>query len=98
MDIQISGIQVTDALKTFIQEKMEKLNKFHQDITKIEIDMKVEHETQAAESTVFMKGFEAHAAAESTDMYATIDMLVDKLLTQIGKHKEKLMDKHHHRT
>jgi putative sigma-54 modulation protein len=40
-------------------------------------------------------GGEIHAKAETEDMYAAIDGLVDKLDRQILKHKEKSVDRMH---
>lgn len=100
MNIQVLGrnIEVTDALKQFAENKMQKLFKFHEDISKAVVTLDVEHVSQIAEGTVLLKGFEAHASAKTDDMYASIEALVDKLITQVSKHKEKLIDKSHHRT
>jgi putative sigma-54 modulation protein len=49
----------------------------------------VEKLNQVAESTVHLKGTEVHAKAENSDMYASIDALIDKLDRQISKHKGK---------
>lgn len=43
-----------------------------------------------AEATVHLNGGELHATAEADDMYAAIDLLIDKLTRQLNKHKEKL--------
>ncbi|EIR13885.1 ribosomal subunit interface protein [Yersinia pestis PY-08] len=37
-----------------------------------------------------MNGGELHASSEQEDMYAAIDILVDKLARQLNKHKDKL--------
>ena len=47
-----------------------------------------------AEATVYMGGGTIHADSTEDDMYAAIDMLVDKLDRQVKKHKEKLTDHH----
>ena len=50
---------------------------------------------QKAESTLHLSGADIHAMAEEEDMYAAIDLLVDKLDRQILKHKEKKVDRSH---
>jgi putative sigma-54 modulation protein len=44
---------------------------------------------QKAEATIHISGADLFAHAESEDMYAAIDSLVDKLDRQLIKHKEK---------
>jgi putative sigma-54 modulation protein len=41
-------------------------------------------------------GNSLHAEAIGTDMYASIDMLFDKLVNQLRRYREKLCDKHQH--
>ena len=48
---------------------------------------------QIAEATIHIPGTELHAKAESEDMYAAVDGLVDKLDRQLIKHKEKLQER-----
>jgi putative sigma-54 modulation protein len=47
-----------------------------------------------AEATLQLSGKQLHADATAADMYAAIDALVDKLDTQLVKHKEKLTNHH----
>jgi putative sigma-54 modulation protein len=96
MNLHFTGrnIDVTPALKTFTSEKMEKLKHRHDAIDKIDIVFHVENVTHIAEATLKCEGQVFHATAESEDMYVAIDVLVDKLLKQITKHKEKMKDKH----
>ena len=92
MQISFIGrnIDVTPALKTYTEEKMEKLKS--RNITKMQVSFHIENVTQIAEATAHINGTALHATAESGDMYAAIDLLVDKLLAQITKHKEKQSD------
>ncbi|MCR9192425.1 MAG: ribosome-associated translation inhibitor RaiA [Gammaproteobacteria bacterium] len=91
MNIQISGqnIELTEALKAHVHEKTEKLNRHLQHIIALSVVLSVEREQQIAEATVSINHFETHASATSTDMYVSIDQLMDKLDKQLLKHKEK---------
>lgn len=91
MQISISGhhIEVTDSLKDYISDKLEKLSRHAADIVSIKAILSVEKTRQKAEATIHVKGADLFANAESEDMYAAIDALSDKLDRQVLKHKEK---------
>ena len=55
---------------------------------------KVQKDIQTAEATIHVSGADLFAKAQSNDMYVSIDQLINKLDSQIIKHKEKL---HNHR-
>lgn len=92
MQINISGhhVEVTDALKDYVSEKLERLARYSDDITSIQAVLTVEKNRQRAEATIRVKGADLFANAESEDMYAAIDLLSDKLDRQVTKHKEKM--------
>lgn len=91
MQIHFTGrnLEVTPALKTFTTEKMERLERRFNNITNIHVSFHVENLTQTAEATVHISGADIHASSQSNDMYTAIDELIDKLLGQITKHKDK---------
>ena len=92
MQINFTGhrMEVTPALKTFTQEKFDKLNRHFDKITAINVIFDVEKLRQIVEATILITKGEIHASSESEDMYAAIDTLVDKLDRQLIKHKEKI--------
>lgn len=93
MQINITGhrMDVTPAIRTFTEEKFQRLERHFDHITGIHVVYDVEKIRQIAEATVFVSKAELHASAESEDLYAAIDSLVDKLNRQLMKHKEKLL-------
>lgn len=92
MQIDISGhhVEVTDALRDYVSEKLERLARFNDEITSIQAILSVEKNRHIAEATIRAKGADLHANAEHEDMYAAIDLLSDKLDRQVVKHKQKL--------
>ena len=86
------GVEVTQALKTFTEEKLNKLERHFNHIISINIVFRVEKLRQMVEATILVYKFEIHASAESEIMYTAIDNLIDKLNTQLIKHKEKIQD------
>lgn len=94
MQINITGhhIDVTDALRTYVTEKLEKLERHFDHVTNVHVVLTVEKQSQKAEANVHVSGADLFAQHDSEDMYASIDGLVDKLDRQIVKHKEKISD------
>lgn len=99
MQLSISGhhVDVTDALKSYVEDKLSKLERHFDQITNVHVVLSVEKLKQRAEATIHASGAELFADADSDDMYAAIDALTDKLDRQILKHKEKLVERHHGR-
>lgn len=93
MQINITGhrMDVTPAIRAFTEEKFQKLERHFDHITAIHVVFDVEKLRQIAEATIHVSKGELHASAESEDLYAAIDSLIDKLNRQLMKHKEKLL-------
>ncbi len=96
MQLSITGhhVDLTDSLNTYINQKFERLERHYDHITHVHVILTLEKMNHLAEATAHVTGAELFATAEAKDMYAAIDMLVDKLDRQILKHKEKLVDRH----
>lgn len=97
MQLSISGhhINVTNALKSYVESKIARLERHDDHITNIHVVLSVNKLVQRAEATVHTNGAELFADADDDDLYAAIDALSDKLDRQVIKHKEKISD---HRT
>ncbi|MEZ8005366.1 MAG: ribosome hibernation-promoting factor, HPF/YfiA family [Pseudomonadales bacterium] len=94
MQINVSGhhIEVTDSLRQYVETKLERLERHYDQITNVHVILRVEKQGQKAEATIRIQGGDIFAEAESDDLYAAIDMLVDKLDRQLIKQKEKMKD------
>lgn len=92
MQINITGhhLDITPALRSYVQEKFERLQRHFDHITNSHVILSVEKDRQKAEATVHVNRGNLFAEVEHEDMYAAIDMLMDKLDRQLKKHKEKL--------
>ena len=95
MQINISGhhVEVTPALRDYVNTKLERLNRHFDQITNTHVVLTVEKSRQRADATLHVSGADLAASAESEDMYAAIDFLADKLDRQLIKHKEKVRGK-----
>ncbi|NND81270.1 MAG: ribosome-associated translation inhibitor RaiA [Gammaproteobacteria bacterium] len=96
MQLTISGHQIdlTDSMKNYIGEKMQRIERHFDHLNSIDVVLHVEKIHHKAEATVNAKGITLHAHADSDNMYASIDTLTDRLDSQVRKHKEKLTDHH----
>lgn len=99
MQIELTGhhIEITDSLRNYVTEKMEKLERHFDKVSNTHVILSVEKNTQKAEATVHMSGHDIFAEAHGEDMYASIDALADKLDRQVKKHKEKIKNHLHHK-
>ena len=87
------NIEVTEGLKTAVEEKIDKLSRYFTEETEIHVTLSVEKDTQKIEVTIPMKGGIIRAEEESADMYTSIDLVEDTLERQLRKFKNKLIDK-----
>ena len=91
MQLSITGhhVDITDALRAFVKEKFERLERHYDHITNVHVVLSIAKVVHKAEATVHTSGAELFADSSAEDMYAAIDALIDKLNRQIVKHKEK---------
>ncbi len=96
MQLSVTGhqIDVTDSLRDYVTNKVEKLERHFDLVSDVHCILKVEKLQHKAEATVGLNGGKIYAEAIEEDMYAAIDGLVDKLDRQVLKYKEKLVDHH----
>jgi putative sigma-54 modulation protein len=96
MQLSLTGhhIEITPALRNYVDTKLARLQRHFDNMTDIHCILTVEKLEHKAEATVYLGGGTIHADSVEPDMYAAIDMLVDKLDRQVKKHKEKVTDHH----
>jgi putative sigma-54 modulation protein len=88
------NVYVTDAMKNYAYEKLEKIDRFHNHI----MDLHVVLDFQKVECSVMIMlafdHFRVKVSAVSSDMYVSIDKAVDKLQTKIRRWKSRIQDHH----
>ena len=96
MNLQVKGrnLEVSDQIREYAEEKLSKLDRLVKDPTRIELELAVEKNpsisnNQVAEATVWTKGPVLRARESSSDMKASIDLLVDKLERQARRYRDK---------
>lgn len=95
MKVNISGhhIEITDSLQNFVEEKIAKVERHFDGIVSAQVTLTVVKDRMTAEVNLAIGGPDLHASAEGDDMYAAIDQMTEKLIRQVQKHKEKLVDR-----
>ncbi len=85
------NIEVTDALKQHVEKRIGKISRFFEQDTEAQITLSVIKETHVVEATLLLNGgMLVRAEEKSADMYASIDMVVEKLERQIRKYKTRI--------
>ncbi len=94
MNLNITGhhIEVTPALREYVTGKVDKVIRHFDHVTSVHVILSVEKLVQKAEITLHVKGKDIFADSSDTDLYAAIDLLVDKLDRQVLKYKNKQND------
>ncbi len=91
MNIKITGrdIKATEAIKDYLERKMDRVQKYFDDDVDVSLTIKAEGNKQVAEIGTQVKGNMFRAVTEDRDLYASIDKDVDILEGQIRKWKTK---------
>lgn len=98
MEIFVRGknnIKVTDAIESYIKEKLNKLDTYLGDSENVKANVliNVHGRSQKVEVTIPLKNFILRAEDVEEDLYAAIDTVADKLQRQIRKNKTRLASK-----
>jgi putative sigma-54 modulation protein len=99
--ILITGrhVDVTPAMKEYAREKAGKIAKIHERLTTIEVTLDVEHHKAHRSFVVEIvahaeRGARLVGKIESPDLYAGVDLAEDKVVQQLVRHKDRLVDHH----
>ena len=88
------NIDVTEGLKSAVEEKLGKLDRSFAPETEVNVTLSVEKERQKIEVTIPVKGNIIRSEQVSSDMYVSIDLVEEVIERQLKKYKNKIVDKH----
>ena len=93
MKIIISGrnIDVTPGLRSAVESKLGKLEKYFAADTEVQVTLSVEKDRQKIEVTIPVKGNIIRSEQTSNDMYVSIDLVEEIIERQLKKYKNKLI-------
>ena len=96
MRLHVKGknVEVSESIRQYAEDKMRKLDRQLHELTEVELELSVEKNpsiaaNQVAEVTVWTKGPTLRVTEASSDMKASIDQLMEKLLRQVEHYRGK---------
>ena len=97
MNLNVSGhqLEVTPAIRKYVNAKLQRVKRHFDHLIDAHVILSVVKLKQKAEVTLHVRGKDIHCQCEDEDLYAAIDLLVDKLDRQVLKYKGKRFDKPH---
>jgi ribosome hibernation promoting factor len=87
--VTFKNIDPSDHLRSYAQEKLDRLDKFLDNPAEANVVLRVEKFRHIAEVNIYGDRLNIIGKEETEDMYSAIDMVLDKLEAQIKKNKEK---------
>jgi putative sigma-54 modulation protein len=96
MQIDITGhqVEVTTSMRDYFTTKFERIKRHFDQVIKVHAILSVEKLEHKAEATMHINGKTIFAESVQEDLYAAIDLLIDKLDKQVRRHKDKVTNKH----
>ena len=86
------NIDITEGLKSAVQEKLGKLERYFTPETEIHVTLSVEKDRQKIEGTIPVKGNIIRSEQVSSDMYVSIDLVEEVIERQLRKYKTKIVN------
>jgi putative sigma-54 modulation protein len=84
-------MESSEAVRSYVEEKLAKVKKYIEEPIDAQVVLSVQKKiNHKAEVTMVAKGLTMKSAEEKDDMYAAIDLMVDKIERQLKRYKEKL--------
>lgn len=87
------NIDVTPGLKSAVEDKIGKLEKYFTPETEVHVTLSVEKDRQKIEVTIPVKGTVIRSEQISSDMYVSIDLVEEIIERQLKKYKNKLIER-----
>ena len=88
--IRGKNVEITPALRDYVEKRIGKITRYFDSVGEISVLLSVVKERHLVEVTVPVQGVLLRGEEASHDMYASIDLVIEKLERQIHKHKTKM--------
>ncbi|MFK5883634.1 MAG: ribosome-associated translation inhibitor RaiA [Candidatus Izemoplasma sp.] len=85
-----NGFTVTEAIEKYAEEKLKKVERYFKEELEAYVVCKIYKDHHRVEVTIPTKYYTMRAEVSDKDMYAAVDLTIDKLESQIRKHKSKI--------
>jgi putative sigma-54 modulation protein len=90
INLTARNIHITEALKSYIEGKIKRLERYVDNNTEAQMVLSVEKYRHLAEINLVGKGMNIHSGEESPDMYLSIDKVIERVERQLKKKKERV--------
>lgn len=92
MQVAVRGknIEITAALREYLEKKLSKIEKFTDHPVNAQVNLYVERGRHIVEVTAGLNGLLLRGEEATPDMYASIDLVADKLEKQVQKYRARL--------
>lgn len=97
--IQGKNIEITDAIRNYVDQKISKAVCHYRHLThEVDVHLSVAKNAriiskQSAEVTLYIDGAIVRAEESSENLYASVDLVANKITRQLRKYKEKRQDR-----
>jgi putative sigma-54 modulation protein len=97
MNLSIIGhhLDVTPAIREYIHSKMARVLRHFDHVIDIQVMLSIEPLKHRAEITLHVRGKDIHCEASEANLYASLDLLIDKIDRKIIQHKDRTQNHHH---
>ena len=97
MNLNLTGnhLDITPALRDYVVAKLDRITRHFDHVIDVNVVLAVDKLRHKVEVNLHTRGKDIHCEAIEADMYAAVDVLIDKLDRQVVKHKEKLTGHRH---
>jgi putative sigma-54 modulation protein len=92
MNLTVSGhhLAVTPAIRSYVEGKLSRIKRHFDHVINVSVILTVDKLSQKAEVTCHVGGQDIFVESDDADLYAAIDLLVDRLDRRIIKYKDRL--------
>ncbi|MDR1397119.1 MAG: ribosome-associated translation inhibitor RaiA [Desulfarculales bacterium] len=93
MQLQVTfrHIEPSESLKIYAQDKIGKIKKFLDGNLEANVTLSVEKHRQVADVTIIADGIKIHGREVTGDLYSALDIVADKLETQVKRYRDRLL-------
>lgn len=98
MQVRVTGrhMGVSEDVKVYCRDKADRLTRFYDRISQIEVVLDGNSGRHSAEMIVHAEGADPFVAKEQhDDLYAAVDLVLEKVEGQLRRHKEKHRNRKH---
>ena len=92
LTVTFKNLDPSESIKTYLQDKLDRLDKLLHKPGTADAVLRIEKVRNIVEINLLADRLDIHAKEENTDMFAAIDLVIDKVKKQLVRSKEKIQE------